>query len=281
MITASAVFNFDRICNSEYPYLLPSDVLMRFAVGLGFPDCNTTAYTNDEMNALQYDVLAIWNRITSKQIAETKEIILTAGAPGVGKTTLIRRMWQSQPNYAYICPDDVCLKEMELTYGATGETEGLKNAYNKWKSGSNFAHHRITAQLVLENKSFFFGTTASSDKTYLFLEFLINRGYSIKILHVSAPGQVRFDSIRERDMVHVRIQDTFLKYASQIDFYYRPEADQGAILAATWIRQDQGPAKLEIIDQKAYEELRRLHDTVCENMGKPQLKCEYTVEKTL
>ncbi|MBP7074552.1 MAG: AAA family ATPase [Rhabdochlamydiaceae bacterium] len=303
-LTVSDIFDLNTVYNPEYSYSLPRQVLVGFGRGLGFPD-NSTEYTEAELEALQYDVLTIWNRIKSKEIEEAKEIILTAGAPGVGKTTVMRRMWENQPNFAYICPDDVCLKEMKSTYGEMvakdGSFQGLKSAYNKWRAASNFAHHLITAQLVRENKNFFFGTTASGDKTYLFLDFLKKRGYNIRILHVSAPDQVRFDSIAKRDnafvqtsdqdvlnkqlMVHERIQDTFLKYASRIDFYFRPLTEKGpeqeAILAATWISQEKGPARLEIINQKAYEEMRNLHDAVCENMKKPELKWANTVDKTL
>lgn len=304
MTTAIDIYDLNTVYNSDYSYSLPRQVLEGFGKGLGFPD-NSTEYTPAELDALKYDVLAIWNRIKSKELDETKEIILTAGAPGVGKTTVMRGMWEKQPGFAYICPDDVCLKEMQSTYGdmvvKDGSYQGLKNAYNKWRAASNFAHHLITAQLVRENKNFFFGTTASSDKTCFFLEFLKKRGYTIRILHVSAPDQVRFDSIAKRDnvfvqttdqdvlnkqlMVHERIQDTFLKYASRIDFYFRPLTEKGpdqeAILAAVWLKQDNGPAKLDIIDAKAYEQMRKLHDSVCENMKKPELKWENTVDKTL
>jgi len=166
--------------------------------------------------------------------------------------------------------------------------EGMKAAYNKWRAASNYAHHIITANLIRQNQSFYFGTTASGDKTFLFLDFLKKNGYSIRILYVSAPDQVRFDSIAARDkvfiqttdqdvlnkqlMVHERVQDTFVKYANRIDFFFRTAVDAAPILAATWIRHNDGKTELEVVNQVAYNEMTALHDKVCDGMNKPEHK---------
>lgn len=305
MAVASAIdlFNMDLIYNPEYSYSLPRTVLETFGKGLGFD--NKVEYTSAEIEDLKFDILDIWGRIQSRKIAKTQEIILTAGAPGVGKTVLERGMWESQdeasPVFAYIDPDDVCLKEMTRTYKAMvaqdSSPEGRKKAYDKWRAGSNYAHHLITAHLVRQKASFFFGTTASGDKTYLFLNFLKKNGYNIRILHVSAPDQVRFDSIAKRDhvfiqtsdqdvlnkqlLVHERIQDTFLKYADRIDFYLRKGVDDSAILTATWKKKEEGKGNLTVFNDQVYTEMHNLHDKVCEGMKKPQLKWENTVQPTL
>ena len=289
IITAPAdLFNIDTIYNDKFSYSLPRSVLESWGKGLGFPD-NKAEYTADEIEALKFDIMEIWTRIQSRKLAQSKEIVLTAGAPGVGKTLLERGMWEASPEFAYICPDDVCLKEMGKTYRAMvakdPSPEGMKAAYNKWRAASNYAHHIITANLIRQNQSFFFGTTASGDKTYLFLDFLKKNGYSIRILYVSAPDQVRFDSIAARDkvfiqttdqdvlnkqlMVHERVQDTFVKYATRIDCFFRTGVDEAPKLAATWIRND-GKGQLEVVNQVAYEEMTTLHDRVCDGMKKPQ-----------
>ena len=302
-ISTIDLFNLDAIYNAQYSYSLPRKVLEGFGKGLGFPE-NTVEYTPAEIEALKADIQEIWTRISSRELSLSKEIILTAGAPGVGKTTLIRGLWENQDGnlvLAYTCPDDVCLKEMRRTYGVMvaqdNSPEGQRKAYNKWRAASNYAHHLITAHLIRQHRSFFFGTTASGDKTGNFLEFLKKNGYLIEILHVTAPDQVRFDSNAKRDqtfiqttdqdvlnkqlLVHQRIQDTFLKYADRINFYFRKGVDQAPILAATWIRQENGKGKLEIFDEKVYQELRDLHDHVCDGMKKPELKWANTVDLTL
>ncbi len=282
------LFNMDTIYNSEFSYSVPRSFLESWGKGLGFPD-NKVEHTADEVKALRFDIIKIWDRIQSRKLAQSKEIVLTAGAPGVGKTLLERGMWENNPEFAYICPDDVCLLEMEKTYQAMvaidPSPEGRRAAYNKWRAASNYAHHIITANLIRLNQSFFFGTTASGDKTYLFLDFLKKNGYSIRILYVSAPDQVRFDSIAKRDnvfiqttdqdvlnkqlMVHERVQDTFVKYADRIDFYFRTAVDEAPKLAATWIKTD-GKAHLEVVNPAVYAEMTKLHDQVCDGMNKPQ-----------
>jgi predicted ABC-type ATPase len=286
LIPTVDLFNMDTIYNNEFSYSLPRSVLESWGNGLGFPD-NKVEYTADEIDALKFDIMEIWKRIQSRKLAQSKEIILTAGAPGVGKTLLERGMWEASSEFAYICPDDVCLKEMEKTYRAMVEKdpspEGMKAAYNKWRAASNYAHHIVTANLIRLNQSFFFGTTASGDKTYLFLDFLKKNGYSIRILYVSAPDQVRFDSIEKRDkvfiqttdqdvlnkqlMVHERVQDTFVKYADRIDFYFRTAVDEAPKLAATWIKNDDKP---HIVNPAVYSEMTKLHDHVCDGMEKPE-----------
>lgn len=289
VLASAELFNMDTIYNSEFTYSLPRTVLESWGKGLGFPD-NKVEYTAEEIEALEFDIMEIWTRIQSRKLAQTKEIVLTAGAPGVGKTLLERGMWESTPEFAYICPDDVCLKEMGKTYremvAKDSSPEGLKAAYNKWRAASNYAHHIITANLIRQNQSFYFGTTASGDKTFLFLDFLKKNGYSIRILYVSAPDQVRFDSIAARDkvfiqttdqdvlnkqlMVHERVQDTFVKYAGRIDFFFRTAVNAAPILAATWIRNEDGTAEMQVVDEVAYNEMTALHDKVCDGMKKPE-----------
>ncbi len=293
--TTTISFNLDEIFNDRFSYSLPRKVLEGFAKGIGFAE-NTTQYTAEEFERLKQDIQEIWDRIMARNPNQLGDVFITAGAPGVGKSTLAR-IHRGDKDYAYICPDDVCLKEMKRTYQAMVEKdsspEGLRAAYNKWRAGSNFAHHLITAHLIREHFSFYFGTTASSDKTYLFLEFLKKHGYMITILHVSAPDKVRFDSIAKRDqvfiqttdqdvlnkqlMVHERIADTFLKYADRILFYFRLQVSEGPTLAAEWSRKD----KLNVINPPVFEGLKGLHNKVCDGMKKPELRWENTVDQTL
>lgn len=291
--TTTISFDLSDVYNDAFSYSLPRKVLEGFAKGLGFAE-NTTEYTAEEFELLKKDIQDIWDRIMAGNPDKLGSVFVTAGAPGVGKSTLARDHRGAQ-NFAYICPDDVCLKEMSRTYQAMVEKdrspEGLRAAYNKWRAASNFAHHLITAHLIREHFNFYFGTTASSDKTGLFLEFLKKHGYTITILHVSAPDQVRFDSIAKRDqvfiqttdqdalnkqlMVHERIADTFLKYADTILFYLRLQVNEGPTLAAVWSRGKE----IDVINPPVFEGLKALHNRVCDGMKKPELRWENTVDK--
>ncbi|MDF2578142.1 MAG: hypothetical protein K0S74_1626 [Chlamydiales bacterium] len=228
---------------------------------------------------------------------------------------LIRQLWDSS-KFAYICPDDICLKQMERTYkvflkhkeSILGENPTLeakigarKEAYDYWRPGSNAAHHFATANLIKENYDFYFGSTATAPQTAFFFKFLKDRGYSIRLLHVSAPDDIRWGSIKERDKEFVqtteadirdkakmfpeRIQDTYLKFADQIDFYYRNEVKGNAIHSAIWIRDpestDTNKGKLEILESSSYEKIKELHNSLCKDSNREDILWEKTVEGSL
>ena len=219
---------------------------------------------------------------------------------------------------AYICPDDVCLKSMSLTYGVelAGRLEDLSKTtfasaeeaqiaeknlrqelYNKWRPGSNAATHVILGNLIREKYDIFFGTTASSPFTVNFFQFFKEQGYKIRVLHISAPDDVRWGSIQERDKTFVqtteqdivekgdlvpqRIQDTYLKLADEIAFFYRAGVKENAVLVATWIRgaESEKPV-LTIHDSKRYGEIKKIHNAVCDRLKRSDILWESAVEKT-
>lgn len=175
----------------------------------------------------------------------------------------------------------------------------MKNAYNKWRPGSNAATHLILGNLIREKCAFYFGTTSSGPATANFFEFLKKQGYKIRLIHVSAPDYVRWDSIKERDKTFVqtteqdikekglllpqRINDTYLKYPDEIEFYHRDGVHQDAIFAAKWRRNEEGSKKigsLQIIDSDRYEKIKAIHNGAVEILKRPELRWESTVEQS-
>ncbi len=117
------------------------------------------------------------------------------------------------------------------------------------------------------------------------------------MIHVSAPDDVRWGSIQERDKTFVqtteqdvkekglllpqRINDTFLKYADQIEFYYRDDVKQDAVLAARWLRNEdvsEFAGTLQILEPKQYEQIKSVHNAAVEVLKKPELLWEEAVE---
>ena len=204
--------------------------------------------------------------------------------------------------YAYICPDDVCLQKQRRTFlsevqSSDESPKSRKQAYDKWRPGSNAATHIVLSNLVKEKISFYFGTTSSSPLTGRFFEFLKKHGYRIKVLHISAPDDVRWGSIQERDktfiqatekdikekgaLVPQRINDTFLKFADEIAFYYRSAVSEDAVLAATWHRNDDISKQIgtiNVLDHKLYEAIKTIHNAAIEALGKVELSWENTIE---
>ena len=279
------IFDLSRIYNKEFSYSLPQEVLEKYLSGKAFDA--SKEYTAEEAFRIKEDVQQLFSLIMEKNPMKKPLAVLSAGAPGAGKTILIRQILdlaaRKGEQYQYICPDDVCLKNMHRTFNADieaskGSVEARTAAYAKYRPASNAVSHLLLANAIREKFAFFFGTTCSSPKTPKFLEFLKEQGYQIKIIHVNASDDVRWQSIQERDktfiqttqrdvrekggMVADRIYDTFLRYADEIEFYYRSAVDSNAIHAATWMRVKSRPfGKLEIIHRQAYEAIKNLHNS--------------------
>lgn len=297
------ICNLDLIYNREYEYSLPRSILEGYLSGKAF-DYNTE-YTKEELDALKRDVNEIFQRIISTVVPQGKPLaIITAGAPGAGKTTLLKEdLKGKERQFAYVDPDDVCLKQMTSTYVADitkdSSVEGRKAAYKKWRPGSNAAAQLIMAHLVKQKISFYFGATSTHPSTGKLFAFLNSQGYNIRLLHVSAPDDVRWKSVLERDKTFIqtteedvrqkgellpqRIRDTYLKYSRQIDFYYRDQVNAKAVKTATWSKNDDGSCHLRIIDIGVYSRIKDLHDQALKpsllNALLPSLAWENTVEE--
>ncbi len=283
----------DSIYGNGFEYSLPKDVLEGFLSGKAFDNCDE--YTADESQRLREDIREIYQRMFSFELVKEPLAVITAGAPGAGKTTLLRRELENNNRpgrcYAYIDPDDVCLRAQARTYQADLEGGDRLAVYNKWRPGSNAAAHLVLANLIRENYAFYFGTTATGPATGKFLEFLKQRGYQIRLLHVTAPDDVRCESIKERDKTFVqtteqdvrakgdllpqRINDTFLAYADEIEFYYREAVHADAQFAAKWVRNQEGTEALgilQIIDPFQYAQIKAIHNAVVERLERPDLQ---------
>jgi predicted ABC-type ATPase len=311
------VLNLDLIYQSDPPgfaYSLPRSVLESYLSGKAFD--HKEVYSREELDDLKADICDLYRTIIEQQPAKEQLAVMTAGAPGTGKTTLLKQDLAAQAKqgrvFAYVCPDDVCLKGLMRTYQKEiaervdqclmdgGERKKCRQeAYNKWRPGSNAATHLILAHLIRQRYGFYFGTTSSAPTTAKFLEFLKTQGYTIRLLHLTSLDQVRWESIQERDKIFVqtteedirekgklvpqRIMDTYLKFADEIEFFYRREVKEDAVLAATWKRNSnpaEGLGTLTIVDRERYEAIKKIHNAACEALGKPELVWEMAVEKS-
>jgi hypothetical protein len=297
------VCDLDSIYNSTYSYSLPKGVLQGFLSGKAFD--HPMEYTSDEAEKLNADINQLFQAMMDSNPVRDNLAVISAGSPGAGKTVLLRQQLEAAAekgsNFPYVCPDDVCLKGQTRTYVADIEAsdesfKAREAAYTKWRPASNAATHLLLANLIRDKFAFYFGTTCSSPMTFKFFEFLKQHGYRIKVVHVSASDEVRWGSIQKRyqsfvqtteedvrekgRMVPERINDTFLKCADEIEFYFRPFVTSDAILAATWVKAqaEDSTAKLTVINTEAYEGVKAVHNAAIEALQKPELKWENTVE---
>ena len=172
--TTYNVCNVDLIYDKAhgYEYSLPKNFLESFLSGKAFD--NREVYSDEESRRLQDDINELYQRIIGSMPVKEPLAVITAGAPGAGKTIKLRQDLEKNTavdkNYAYICPDDVCLQNQVKTYKAeiengNGSKEARLAAYNKWRPGSNAATHLILANLIREKYAFYFGSTSSGPAT--------------------------------------------------------------------------------------------------------------------
>ncbi|MBS0629287.1 MAG: AAA family ATPase [Verrucomicrobia bacterium] len=296
------ICDFAQIYNDRYQFSLPRKDLEDQLTGKAFG--RTEPYTEKEFEDLCADINDLYQKILAADPVQERIAVITAGAPGAGKTILMEQILKADQertgkHFAYTDPDAVCLKHgLKRTYQADIDSgdhsiQARKAAYNKWRPGSNASNNLNLANLIRDGYAIYFGTTATSPHTWRFFDFLTQKhGYKIRLIHISAPDEVRWNSIKLRDREFVqtteedttakgllfpeRISDTYLKYAEQIDFYYHAAVERDAIHAATWHSQGKS---LIIHDPEAYERIKALHnDMVIEKLGKPDLVWEKTVE---
>lgn len=299
----SLIYNKD----SGYEYSLPKSVLESFISGKAFD--NPVVYSEEESKNLKDDIRYIYQDIMDKNPAKDCIAIMTAGAPGAGKTIKLKQHLETNriagKNFAYICPDDVCLPKQMKTYKASIDPtnqsmQAKQSAYNKWRPGSNAATHLILGNLIREKYAFYFGTTSTGPATGKFFDFLKKQGYKIKLIHVTAPDDVRWESIKERDKTFVqtteqdvrekgqllpqRISDTYLAYADEIEFYYRDAVNADAILTARWLRNENHSSclgSIKILSTERYEKIKKIHNAAVETLKRPDLTWELTVDKSV
>ena len=293
---AADICNLDSIyVENGFHYSLPRPILESYLSGKAFD--HEEEYSPQELEELKKDIEKIYKEVMSVNSSKEKIAVITAGAPGAGKTTLMEHDLRAHENASYIDPDAVCLKKMKNTYLVDIEHDrshkARRDAYNKWRPGSNAACHLILANLIMDGLHFYFGTTSTAPQTANFFNLLKNEGYSIRLLHVTAPDDVRVNSVLKRDEVFIqtteedvrekgkllpqRISDTYLRYADTIEFYWRGGVEESAMLAAVWSKENE-TCTLKIVDPTAYENIKKHHNDLVEKLGKPELRWELTVE---
>lgn len=300
---------------NTFRYFLDPDIMRSFYQGNSFD--REEFYTIEEKNRLDGDIRSLYDSIVHPQVLQEKVALIAAGAPGAGKATLIKQnLYLKKNSFAYICPDDVCLKSMKSTFlkelneslNALGENatndeilQVRQRLYNKWRPASNAAAHLILANVIRQGYSLCFGTTSTPPTSVGFYQFLKKQGYTIHLIHVTAKDEVRWKSVKERDTRFVkerdtrfvqttkqdvlekgflfaqRLQDTYLKYADRIDFYYRDKYNESAVRGATWIKlaekklESKNEGILTVVSQPAYEKIQEVHDGICSFLGREDL----------
>ncbi len=297
------------IFHTNYKYFLPKKTLDEWLSGKALD--NPCKYSDQEQKDLQKDIQDIYHKTVSgsciEKSGEKPVAIITAGASGAGKTTLIEQELnknKSQKNI-YISASDICLKNQTRTYqkdlkNSDQSLTSRQNIYKKWEPAATAAKHLILSHLIQNKKSFYLGSTCIEPITGNFFEFLKKEGYQIKLLYVTASDEIRWTSIQNRNKTFAhtscRTQQcvkkqtiilakqihSFLTYADEICFYYRKEAHEKANLVAIWTKNKADSeilGTLQIFSSQEYTEVKRIHNTAIKTLNRPDLDWEACIDE--
>ncbi|MBX9923533.1 MAG: zeta toxin family protein [Rhabdochlamydiaceae bacterium] len=307
----SDICNINRIYNENYEYFLQKKTLEKLISGKALD--HPYEYSEQEQENLQEDIRDIYRKTISEHCTDksnTKPLaIITAGASGAGKTSLLRQNLEknkSQENvYIYVCADETCLKNQMRTYQKDIQDSDLslnsrQKIFNKWRPSSHGIKHLILGNLIRDKKSFCLGTSCTEPGTEQFFKLLKKQGYQIQLLYVTAPDEIRWNSIQERNKTFIHGYShtlegikkhaellaeqvcSFPDFADEIAFYYRKSVHESAQLTALWTRntpRSETLGSLQIFSPSEYTEIKKIHNEAIKRIQRPDLNWENYFDK--
>lgn len=235
-------------------------------------------YSEDDILLINKDLDVIRSVcLEDSQNAKHRFYLATAGAPGARKTTILERFVDSHPEYqagVYLDPDARTLKFMVHTYhakalnhllisGTNNYDEVIKNAYEKWRGGSNYIMLTLLEEAFKKGRSIIHGTTSTGKQIPdLFAKIKQNK-YEIILVLCSCSNTLRYEAVDYRNRF-IRFyqsspEDAVLKgllfpqkmgdyfaYADKIYFYWSDDLFSPERLGGVWLK-----GNLEIHDQEA------------------------------
>ena len=180
-------------------------------------ESHLNGYNEDEKAAIGKDldvVKSVCLCSTNETEKNGKPVYLaTAGGPGARKTTILERFLRENSllsKTTYIDPDQRTLKFMSHTYYSQslsalviGDYENysmaVKNAYEKWRGGSNFIALTLLEDAFLHKRNIAHGTTSTGEHIPKFLAKVKDAGYDITLLLCSCEDAFRKKVIQYRN----------------------------------------------------------------------------------
>jgi len=276
---------FESIVSEIHPdHFATQEYLLKFLKDGYEVDGQRYSYTEAELKKIYDDYQSIYNK-TFETAEKGRVYITTAGGPGAGKSTVLEKELEFERDqsvnhlvmhskkFAYIDPDRAALFFMKNTYCKDLQADAdPTRAYNKWRGASNFIANTLLAMALKEGYNIAHGTTMTAPA--LVVEKLLTKiaevyHYAIEMHHVTAPDQVRVDSVKSRNMNGI-VQETgddlvqkgkalferyplYLKHIPVIHFWWRNTLGD-AVKVAT-----KKENIIEIYDMSGYCEIMRLH----------------------
>lgn len=257
-------------------------------------------YTDKEIHLLKKDLKVVRSVCFGDDIhlTENRFYLATAGSPGARKTTILERFVSAHPKYqggVYLDPDPRTLKFMVHTYHAQSLThlvisetpdyyQVIKNAYEKWRAGSNYIVLNLFEAAAEEGYSIIHGTNLTGTHIPEFLAKLKEHDYQIVLLLCSCPNDLRKEAIEYRNQV-VRFyqsspedaiakgkffpqrMEAYFNYADVLFFYWSDQLFSPERLAGVWQN-----GKLEIHDYEAMQRFAEKYEADRASLATEELR---------
>lgn len=237
-------------------------------------------YSEEEIHLLKKDLNVVRSVcLEGTQNSDKRFYLATAGGPGARKTTILEKFVSIHPEYqggVYLDPDPRTLKFMVHTYYAKSLSplvisatnsydEAIKNAYEKWRGGSNYIVLSLLEEAFDLGRSITYGTTSTGGHIPNFFATLKKNNYEIILLLCSCPDAVRYEAVEHRNRV-VRFyqsspedavakgtlfpqkMESYFTYADRLFFYWSDSLFTPERLAGIWFN-----GQLEIHDSDAMQ----------------------------
>ena len=228
-------------------------------------------YNDEEVQRIFSDFQVI-SKMTFEGALQQKIYVVTAGGPGAGKSTFFESQTAGQ-KFAYIDPDRTCLLKMQSTYlFDIKEGKTAQKAYEYWRDASNVIANVLVAQALKGGYSVAHGSTLTSPAAGKILAAIhTTYQYSVEILHMTCPEDIRMESIKKREesgvvqatpedivnkgkMFYQRLPQ-YLAHANKITFCFR--RDMAHVIEAARYETGKG---IEILNPEAYQRVADLHN---------------------
>lgn len=237
-------------------------------------------YTEEEVQLLHKDLDVVRELcLDGTKNTETRFYLATAGGPGARKTTILEKFVSEHPEYqagVYLDPDPRTLKFMVHTYyarslnpliisKASSYDQVIKNAYEKWRAGSNYIVLTLLEEAFEEGRSIIYGTTSTGAHIPEYFKRLKSNNYEIVLLLCSCPDKVRYEAVDYRNreirfyqssredavakgVLFSQRMESYFASVDQMHFYWCDSLFSPERLAGTWSK-----GTLEIYDSKAMQ----------------------------
>ena len=165
-------------------------------------------YSQTELQLLDADTSFIRELVFrgKKPPSQRKPIYLvTAGAPGARKSTILEKYLHTQPEYqgmVYVDPDQRGIRFMSGTYCAqslnnykisqfSNYREAQKSAYDYWRAGSNYIANTLLNEAIAGKYDIAHGSTLTGPFSGALLKSIHAAGYRIIMILCGAEDTVR------------------------------------------------------------------------------------------